>query len=887
MSSTQKKATAGRCWKPVLEAERPYKRIGITLRTALLSWLVTLVTLLIFITVILPQQKLTFQENLKSKAHGLAASLHSVAAGAVNDDLTGLVDHCTSMIKDDQALEYLVITKNDGSFALFHDRRGWRYETNASRDWRPLDRVPTSGIGLVPTFNRRVFHYSLPFNCANLQWGWIHVGLSLASYDRSVAFMYQNTTLLALLCILISLLASMIYAKRLVQPILSLRQMVHQVASGDLSVRAEINRGDELGGLAGSVNLMTEALLRRDRILQSVRFAAQEFLGAVNWQDVIQEILGKLGEAAAVSRIQVFENRLPEQNVGQAVLRHEWVAASNGATLDAPHRTRSNLLKADFAQWAEKLSHGNEIQANAREMEAPQHQQFQAVGVKALLAIPILVERSWWGVLILVDGQSERQWTEERDSIRAVADMLGATITRQRTQNALVEAKATLEQRVDERTKELREQVITNEQTHAELAEAQQSLIESARESEAQLKTILNSVRTGIMLIDAETHEVVEANTFAIEMLGVSSPQVIGKVCHGFLCPAERGRCPITDQHQRVEASERVLLKPDGQSVPIVKSAVMINRHGRDYLLESFLDITELKKAEAELKRLHQQLVEISRQAGMAEVATGVLHNVGNVLNSVNVSTTLVCDRIRQSKIASLVKAAQLLREHEQDMALFIAHDPRGQRLPSLLIKLADHLETERTGLLEELHLLAKNIGHIKDIVAMQQSYAKVSGITESLSLPEVLDDALQMNGAALQRHEIQVIRDYQEVPVVPVDKHKLLQILLNLIRNAKYAMHERPGSQAKCLRIGLALNGHGRVKITVQDNGIGISPENLTRIFSHGFTTKKDGHGFGLHMGALAAREMGGSLSAFSDGLCQGAVFVLELPATPAGSPA
>jgi signal transduction histidine kinase len=129
-----------------------------------------------------------------------------------------------------------------------------------------------------------------------------------------------------------------------------------------------------------------------------------------------------------------------------------------------------------------------------------------------------------------------------------------------------------------------------------------------------------------------------------------------------------------------------------------------------------------------------------------------------------------------------------------------------------------------------------------------------------------------------MERHGVQVVREYDKVPAIRVDKHKVLQILVNLIRNAKFACDEGGhGKKRIILRVGL--NGNNCVKISVIDNGIGIPQENLTQIFAHGFTTRKDGHGFGLHSGALAAKEMGGALVVHSDGLGQGAVFTLELP--------
>ena len=293
-------------------------------------------------------------------------------------------------------------------------------------------------------------------------------------------------------------------------------------------------------------------------------------------------------------------------------------------------------------------------------------------------------------------------------------------------------------------------------------------------------------------------------------------------------------------------------------------------------------EIAERERAEHELAEAHTQLIETSRQAGMAEVATGVLHNVGNVLNSVNVSATLVSERVRQSKAENLLKASMLLREHGDNLEDFFAHDPRAKLLLNYLPNLGTHLNEERAEMLTELELLTKNLDHIKDIVAMQQGYAKVSGIIEPVSVARLADDALQINEAALTRHRVQVRREYAEVPLVAADKHKILQILVNLIRNAKYAMDET--DQPERLLV-VAIDGPGAncVRVQVKDNGVGIAPENLVRIFSHGFTTKKEGHGFGLHSCALAAREMNGSLLAGSPGLGGGATFTLELPITAA----
>jgi C4-dicarboxylate-specific signal transduction histidine kinase len=289
------------------------------------------------------------------------------------------------------------------------------------------------------------------------------------------------------------------------------------------------------------------------------------------------------------------------------------------------------------------------------------------------------------------------------------------------------------------------------------------------------------------------------------------------------------------------------------------------------------VEIQERKETEAKLESTHKQLVDASRQAGMAEVATGVLHNVGNVLNSVNVSATLVAEHLKKSKADNLIKIAAMLHEHISDLGAFITSDPKGKLLPNYLSQLAGHLAEEQQSTLAELDLLQKNINHIKDIVAMQQSFGRVSGVAETVKITDLIEDALRIYAGALTRHQVQVVREYEELQPISVDKHRVLQILVNLIGNAKFACAD---SARKDRQLTLKVsNGDDRVRIAVIDNGVGIPQDNLTRIFNHGFTTRKGGHGFGLHSGALAAKEMGGALTVHSEGPGKGSAFILELP--------
>jgi len=290
---------------------------------------------------------------------------------------------------------------------------------------------------------------------------------------------------------------------------------------------------------------------------------------------------------------------------------------------------------------------------------------------------------------------------------------------------------------------------------------------------------------------------------------------------------------------------------------------------------------SRLLRTQAELQVAHEALVRASRQAGMAEVASSVLHNVGNVLNSVNVSATLLDERIQTSKASGLARVAVMLEEQGDQLGSFIASDERGKRLPTYLAQLSSQLLADREAALKELASLTKSVEHIKDIVRMQQSYATHGGVVESVAVADLVDDSVRLNAEAFSRHGVTLACEFEEVPAITVDKHRVLQILVNLIRNAKYAC-EDSGRSDKRITIRVTRCAIG-VAIAVIDNGVGIPAENMTRIFTHGFTTRAGGHGFGLHSAALSAQELKGSLGVASDGPGCGATFTLELPITPA----
>lgn len=437
----------------------------------------------------------------------------------------------------------------------------------------------------------------------------------------------------------------------------------------------------------------------------------------------------------------------------------------------------------------------------------------------------------------------------------------------QRQEEKLRAANERLESRIQERTRELAEQ-------------------------RNLLRTLIDHLPDNVFVKDPRSR-IVLSNQAHAQTVGAASPDgAVGKTDFDFF-PRELAQKYYDDEQSLLQSGqpfngeESIIAMATGE--PRWSRTTKVPLHDPDGKIIGLAginrDITERKQWEARLEALHQQLVEASRHAGMAEVATSVLHNVGNVLNSVNISATVVSDRVKNSATAKVGLLLQLLREHKADLATFLTADENGRKLVDYLEVLTEHLGDEKERVLEEIACLVRNIEHIKEIVAMQQAYARVAGVHEILNPVELVEDALRMQAASFVRHEVQLRREFAVTPSVTLDRHKVMQIVINLLQNARWACEKLAGAGEVVVKVGP--HGADRVRIEVADNGVGIPPDNLTRIFAHGFTTRSGGHGFALHSGALAAKEMGGSLIAESDGPGKGARFILELPCKFSPGPA
>ena len=288
----------------------------------------------------------------------------------------------------------------------------------------------------------------------------------------------------------------------------------------------------------------------------------------------------------------------------------------------------------------------------------------------------------------------------------------------------------------------------------------------------------------------------------------------------------------------------------------------------------------ELQQSMEDLRVAQRQLVDASHKAGKAEVATTVLHNVGNVMNSLSVSLEVLRDTRSRSKTANLRKAVELLEQQGNQLAAFFESDPRGPQLVAYLSKVVGALEKDDQASSGELHSALENLKHIKLIIARQQDHATASSFGESIQPSTVAESAIAFHEVAYRRSQLELIREFEEVDDIVVNRHKLLQILMNLLSNARHAVENEPESKRR-VAVRISNSDRGWIEIAVIDSGVGIAAEHMDKLFAYGFTTREDGHGFGLHSSACVANEMGGSLAADSRGPGQGATFTLRIPTT------
>ena len=547
---------------------------GITARISGLSWTIALFSLMVFVAASIPDQKREIEDNLRSKARGIAASLREgVASAAVTEDYSDLVERCVQAMAGDDTIDFLVIAKNDG-FSLVVERRSW-HTAQLGVFWRPAESAPLGRIETVPLFGKREFRYATPYSYSSIPWGWINVGLSLNTYDRGVAGLYRRTALLAVVCIAGSLLASVIFARRLVRPMWRLQAMIGRIAEGDLSARASIRGAREIESLAQSFNTMADSLWQRDEILESVRFAAQRFLSATAWQTAILEVLAKIGCAAQVSRVYLLEIWPAPRDGLVGVILHDWTASGLSSTASSAGKAELHWTGGEWERWTRALARGEPVSLEAGD-PACGTRCGPSPSPRSSILVPIEVAGKWFGVLGFDDCARTRAWSDaERDSFRSAAGMLGAAITRQQAQE--------------------------------------------------YVDNILRSMGESLLVTDPEMR-IRRVNPSALRLLGYTEEQLIGQPV---------GQVVEGDVPASSIAVERTYRTKSGEGISVLFSSAEL-RSGPGSLIGYVClaqELTELKRTQAELVRARDAAEDANRTKSV--FLANMSHELRTPLNAI------------------------------------------------------------------------------------------------------------------------------------------------------------------------------------------------------------------------------------------------------------
>ncbi len=305
----------------------------------------------------------------------------------------------------------------------------------------------------------------------------------------------------------------------------------------------------------------------------------------------------------------------------------------------------------------------------------------------------------------------------------------------------------------------------------------------------------------------------------------------------------------------------------------------IIGKANNSVLFGIIIDINKRKSIENKNAQLHKQLLIFAKQAGMAEVARSVIHNIGNVLNGATTSISILEDKIKNTSYKKFAELIPLMQEHQKSLSDYLTQDPKGKKIPEYIIALGNSMQQEYEKIVSEILNISQCIHHIKQIICTQESVSNSCSLKEKVNLSEILDISINFFNNNVSKHNININKDYQDNVYIFVEQSNLMQILVNLIKNSIDAVIINTEQINKQINISINQLSKALVAIKVADNGIGISQENINKIFSFGFTTKPDGHGFGLHNCAIKAKEMGGNLYAKSEGEGKGAIFTLTLP--------
>ncbi|MCP3683642.1 MAG: response regulator, partial [bacterium] len=439
-------------------------------------------------------------------------------------------------------------------------------------------------------------------------------------------------------------------------------------------------------------------------------------------------------------------------------------------------------------------------------------------------------------------------------------------LSRVKTHLQLLDINRNLEQKVRDRTAEVLRQKEEIEEQAKQLAEANLEL--------EKLSIVASEVNNAVAIMDADGN-IEWVNEAFVRFYRMTLDEYIEEKGRNIRDTSSNPRIKTTideciSQNNAVSYESYIKMKKGGNMWVHTTLTPMIDKNGNLLKLIAIdSDISELKKAE-------QKAITHAHKAGMADVAVTTIHNVGNILNSVKTSVGISSRLIKKPTLKKFEMANGLLRENMDKLEDFICNDPKGKKLMEFYLDIEDNLIKERTELEKSIDRIENRTEIIASVIDAQRGYTKdVAFLVEEVDLVEMVEDAITMNLDFIEQNSIEIEKEMADIRPIPIQKLKMIQILMNLITNAKDAMKKTPNDNRQ---IKFLLNEQGEtVQLKVIDTGGGILPENIESIFNHGFTTKKDHQGFGLHSCANHMSEMGGKMWAESEGEGLGATFILE----------
>ncbi len=274
----------------------------------------------------------------------------------------------------------------------------------------------------------------------------------------------------------------------------------------------------------------------------------------------------------------------------------------------------------------------------------------------------------------------------------------------------------------------------------------------------------------------------------------------------------------------------------------------------------------------------NQELVGVKHTVVRTETLSNILQNVGDVLASITLTTGLLKKKNADSKCQGLAKAVNMIKQHEDGLSEYLLHTEKGTQLLEYLYAVTDCFVQEQKDIEQILIDLSGNVRHVVEVLSVQQDNGKLAGLTEFVVLSEVVQDAVHVILNDAKQYDIKVVCEFEDVPQMAMDRHKIIQIVMSLLSNAKHSLKESEVKD-RILSVSTRIMDKNHVSVCVQDNGVGIPNEDMAKLFDYGFSTRPDGHGFGLHTARNAADILGGIITASSDGVGKGALFVFELP--------